>query len=93
MKNSAKSRKGSAEFHSAVSQIYNLRSVGQLFYTYAANNRGVLPCGVDPKQPATPAAHCRDSPEQAERLAGRKVPNRRAGKVNDPPGNRAVQHG
>ena len=29
----------------------NLRSVGQLFYTYAANNRGFLPCGVDPKKP------------------------------------------
>src|SRR5437016_762140 len=29
----------------------NLRSVGQLFYTYASLNKGFFPCGTDPKTP------------------------------------------
>src|SRR2546423_7253124 len=27
----------------------NLRSFGQLCFTYAASNRGFFPCGIDPK--------------------------------------------
>src|SRR3954470_17112492 len=31
---------------------HNLRSVGQLFYTYAASNKNFIPCGTSTKTPA-----------------------------------------
>src|SRR5258706_5928288 len=44
----AKARKSATKIKCA----NNLRSVGQLFYTYAASNRGYLPCGTKTKTPA-----------------------------------------